>query len=292
MSENYELLDSSDDLYQLEKNTVLVTRELGDITILPSGILIINNNKNRLASDAMFDFATSVKAALITYMASNYPNLQFNIQNAMQALPSSANSDQGYFYIFTLIDGDSITAQIKSELKKVAMNITASVVNTESLFGAQIKPSDFEVEPEKMLCLEGSIEDIKKKLASKLSDKNLSIGTGINEEQVVVESFKKAEFIKKEPTDISGYGVPMGYSLENNLIFIKPYINGELSNTTLHFHCANTRLHLVASKAYNDGKMLKYIASMHMDKNSKAKYLVSSIEAVGDSLTLSVSDGS
>lgn len=290
MTEKYELLSSSDDLHQLEKNTVLVTRELGDIKILPSGMLIINNNKNKLASDAMFNFATLVKTALITYIASNYTNLRLNIQNAMHALPSSANSKQGYFYIFTLVEGDNITAQINNELKKVAMSITASVVNTESLFSRQIKPSDYEVEPEKMLCIEGSIEDIKKKMASKLSDKNLSIGTGFNEEQVVVESFKKAEFSKTEPTDISGYGLPMGYNIENNLIFIKPLIEGEPSKTTLSFRCSNTSLHLAASKAYNAAKMLKYVASMQTDKNSKTQYFVTAIKAVGNSLTLNIND--
>src|SRR5690554_5530070 len=169
-TKNYELLNSWDDLYQLEKNTVLVTKELASVKITTNGVVILDNNKNKLASDGMFDYSTSVRKLLTTYMTTNYPQLQFTIENGMYVLPSSENSAQGFIYIFILVNGDAITPKILSELKQVAMNIVAQTVNTENLFDKQIEPDDFHVDPEKISCLEDSIEEMKKKLPSKLSE--------------------------------------------------------------------------------------------------------------------------
>jgi len=281
-AKEYELLNGLDDLYLLEKDAVLVTKELGGVKITPNGIVVLDHNKNKLASDGMFSYSTSVRKLVTTYMTTNYPQLQFTIENGIYVLPSSENSAQGFVYIFILVNGDGITPKILNELKQVAMNIVAQTVNTESLFGKQIEPDDFHVDPEKVLCLKGAIEEMKKNLPSKSSENSFTVGTGVDsKEAIAVESFKKAEFEKKEPIDVSGYGKTSGFNADKNVIHIYPIVNGKQLNTAIDFHCRNARLYLLVSKAYFNNAVLSYSAVMHMN-GSKAQNV---------KLDLSIEDG-
>lgn len=274
MTEKYELLSSSDDLHQLEKNTVLVTKELGGVKIMPSGIVVLNNNKNTLASDGMFSYSASVRKLLTTYMRTNYPQLQFTIENGIYVLPSNENSTQGFVYIFILVNGDAITPKILNELKQVGMNIVAQTVNTESLFAKQVEPDDFHVDPEKINCLEDSIEEMKKKLPSKVSEGSFTVGLGIDsKEAITVESFKAADNEKKDPIDVSGDGKTSGFNEDKNVIHIYPIINGKQEDKAIDFHCRNTRLYPLVSKAYFEGKTLSYSAVMQLN-GSKSQYVI------------------